>query len=249
MKVLVPVKRVVDHNVRVRLNEAASGVEIANLKMSMNPFDENAVEAAVRLKEQGKAEEVVIVSIGPAGAAQIIRTALAMGGTRGILVKTEEKIEPLAAAKILKRICETEQPDLVICGRQAIDDDAAQVGPMLAGLLGWGQAVGASSLTLEDGAAEVRCETDSGSKTILVKLPAVVTADLRLNEPRYATLPNMMKAKKKPLEEKPAADFGVDTAPRLKVLSLREPTPRQAGVMVASVREFLEKLHQAGALK
>ncbi|MBV9548636.1 MAG: electron transfer flavoprotein subunit beta/FixA family protein [Alphaproteobacteria bacterium] len=249
MKVLVPVKRVVDFNVRVRVKADQSGVDLANVKMSMNPFDEIAVEEAVRLKEKGKANEVVIVSIGPAQAADTIRTALAMGGDRGILVKTDIAPEPLAVAKLLKAICDEEKPELVLCGKQAIDSDANQTGQMLAALMGWGQATFAHSLELGDGAAKVAREIDGGLQTVEVKLPAVVTTDLRLNQPRYASLPNIMKAKKKPIAEKTPADLGVDVTPRLKVLKVTEPQPRGGGVKVKSVSELVDKLVEAGVLK
>ena len=249
MKIVVPVKRVVDYNVKIRVKADGSGVELANVKMSMNPFDEIAVEQAIRLKEAGTAEEIIAVSIGPAQAQETIRTALAMGADRGILVKTDDAVEPLAVAKILKGICEAEEPGLVILGKQAIDDDANQTGQMLAALLGWGQATFANTLEIKDGAAEVAREVDGGLQTVEVKLPAIVTTDLRLNEPRYASLPNIMKAKKKPLDEKSPADYGVDTAPRLKVLKTSEPEGRKAGVKVGSVAELVDKLkNEAGVL-
>jgi electron transfer flavoprotein beta subunit len=216
--------------------------------MSMNPFDEIAVEEAVRLKEKGKASEVVIVSIGPAQGADTIRTALAMGGDRGILITTDTAIEPLAVAKLLKAICDSEKPGLVICGKQAIDSDANQTGQMLAALLGWGQGTFAHSLELSDTEAKVAREIDGGLQTVAVKLPAVVTTDLRLNQPRYASLPNIMKAKKKPIETKSAADLGVDVAPKLKVLKVSEPARRAAGVKVATVAELVDKLQAAGVL-
>ena len=242
MKVLVPVKRVVDFNVKIRVKSDGSGVDLANVKMSMNPFDEIAVEEAIRLKEAGKADEVVVVSIGPAQAQETLRTAMAMGADRAILVKAEGTVEPLAVAKLLKGVVEAEGPGLVILGKQAIDDDANQTGQMLAALLGWSQATFASKIELGDGRAKVTREVDGGLQAIDVKLPAIVTADLRLNEPRYASLPNIMKAKKKPLEEKAPADFGVDVAPRLKVLATEEPATRKAGVKVASVAELVERL-------
>ena len=248
MKVVVPVKRVVDYNVKVRLKADGSGVERANLKMSMNPFDEIAVEAAVRLKEKGIASEIVAVSIGPREASQTIRTALAMGADRGILVVTENDAEPLAVAKILKAICDVEQPQLVITGKQAIDDDAAQTGPMLAALLGWAQATRAHTLEVDADTARVERETDNGLQIVALKLPAVVMTDLRLNEPRYASLPNIMKAKKKPIAEKTAADYGVDTTPRLTVLGVAEPLVRPAGVKVNSIDELLDQLQAAGAI-
>ncbi|AOG11834.1 MAG: electron transfer flavoprotein subunit beta/FixA family protein [Alphaproteobacteria bacterium] len=249
MKILVPVKRVVDYNVKIRVKPDGSGVELANVKMSMNPFDEISVEEALRLKEAGKAEEVVIVSIGPAKAEETIRTALAMGADRGILIETDEAVEPLAVAKLLKGVVEAEAPGLVIVGKQAIDDDSNQTGQMLAALLGWGQATFASKLELGADKATVTREVDGGLQTIDVKLPAIVTTDLRLNEPRYASLPNIMKAKKKPLDKKAPADFGVDVAPRLKVLKTEEPGGRKAGIKVKSVAELVDKLkNEAGVL-
>ena len=248
MKVLVPVKRVIDYNVKVRVKADQTGVDLANVKMSMNPFDEIAVEEAVRLKEKGKASEVVAVSIGPAQASETIRTALAMGADRGILVKTEGEVEPLAVAKILKAICEAEKPSLVITGKQAIDDDANQTVQMLAALLGWPQATFAHRLELGETSAKVERESDGGLQTLEVTLPAVVTTDLRLNEPRYASLPNIMKAKKKPIDEKTPAHYGVDTTPRLKVLKVSEPAKRQGGIKVKTVDEFLAKLREAGVL-
>ena len=248
MKVLVPVKRVIDFNVKVRVKSDQSGVDLANVKMSMNPFDEISVEEAVRLKEKGKASEIVIVSIGPQQASETIRTALAMGADRGILVKSDGEVEPLEVAKILKAIVEAEKPELVITGKQAIDDDSNQTGQMLAALLGWGQGTFAHRLELADGTAKIEREIDGGLQTVEVKLPAVMTTDLRLNEPRYASLPNIMKAKKKPIEEKTPADYGVDATPRLKVLKVTEPPRRGAGVKVKSVAELLDKLSEAGVL-
>ena len=248
MKVLVPVKRVVDYNVKVRVKADQSGVDLANVKMSMNPFDEIAVEEAVRLKEKGKAKEIVVVSIGPQQASETIRTALAMGADRGILVKTDSPIEPLAVAKLLKAIVDAEKPDLVITGKQAIDDDANQVGQMLAALLGWPQGTFAHALELGDASAKITREIDGGLQTVEVKLPAVMTTDLRLNEPRYASLPNIMKAKKKPIDEKSPADLGVDITPRFKVLKVTEPPKRSGGVKVAGVGELLDKLKDAGVL-
>jgi electron transfer flavoprotein beta subunit len=248
MKVLVPVKRVVDYNVKIRVKSDGSGVELANVKMSMNPFDEIAVEEAIRLKEAGKVEEIVVVSIGPAQAAETIRTALAMGADRGILVKVDDVVEPLAVAKILKGVVEAEGPGLVILGKQAIDDDANQTGQMLAALLGWGQGTFASKVELGDGSAKVTREVDGGLQVVDIKLPAIVTTDLRLNQPRYASLPNIMKAKKKPLDEKTAADFGVDVAPRLKVLKTEEPGGRKAGVKVKDVAELVASLKSAGVI-
>jgi len=249
MKVLVAVKRVVDYNVKIRVKGDGSGVELANVKMSMNPFDEIAVEEAIRLKEAGKVEEIVAVSIGPAQAQETIRTALAMGADRGILVKVDDVVEPLAVAKILKGVVEAEQPEIVILGKQAIDDDANQTGQMLSALLGWSQGTFASKVEIAEGSAKVTREVDGGLQTVEIKLPAIVTTDLRLNQPRYASLPNIMKAKKKPLDEKTAADYGVDTAPRLKVLKTEEPGGRKAGVKVASVAELVDKLkNEAGVL-
>jgi len=249
MKVLVPVKRVIDYNVKVRVKADQTGVDLANVKMSMNPFDEISVEEAVRLKEKGKATEVVAVSIGPAQASETIRTALAMGADRGILVKTDAEVEPLAVAKILKAICEAEGPALVITGKQAIDDDSNQTGQMLAALLGWPQGTFAHKLDLEDGKAVIEREIDGGLQTVEVKTPAVMSVDLRLNEPRYASLPNIMKAKKKSIDEKSPADYGVDIAPKLKVLKVTEPPKRQAGVKVKTVAELLDKLkNEAGVL-
>jgi electron transfer flavoprotein beta subunit len=248
MKVLVPVKRVVDYNVKIRVKADQTGVDLANVKMSMNPFDEISVEEAVRLKEAGKVTEIVVVSIGPAQAAETIRTALAMGADRGILVKVDGEVEPLAVAKILKAIVAEEQPQLVITGKQAIDDDSNQTGQMLAALLGWGQGTFAHKLELDASSAKITREIDGGLQTVEVKLPAVMTTDLRLNEPRYASLPNIMKAKKKPLADKTAADYGVDIAPRLKVLKVTEPAKRSAGVKVSSISELLDKLKEVGAL-
>ncbi|WP_439271270.1 electron transfer flavoprotein subunit beta/FixA family protein [Pseudochrobactrum sp. HB0163] len=249
MKVLVAVKRVVDYNVKIRVKSDGSGVELTNVKMSMNPFDEIAVEEALKLKEAGKVSEVVVVSIGPAQAQETLRTALAMGADRAILVKNDDVVEPLAVAKILKGVVEAEQPKLVILGKQAIDDDANQTGQMLSALLGWAQATFASEVQLSDAAANVTREVDGGLQTIEVKLPAIITTDLRLNQPRYASLPNIMKAKKKPLDEKTPADYGVDTAPRLKILKTEEPSGRKAGVKVASVAELVDKLkNEAGVL-
>jgi electron transfer flavoprotein beta subunit len=249
MKILVPVKRVVDFNVKIRVKADGSGVELANVKMSMNPFDEIAVEEAIRLKEQGKATEIVAVSIGPAQAAETIRTALAMGADRGILVKSEAGIEPLAVAKILKKLVEQESPGLVILGKQAIDDDSNQTGQMLGALLGWPQGTFASKVTLGDGTLEVIREVDGGLQTVELRLPAIVTTDLRLNEPRYASLPNIMKAKKKPLDETTPEALGVDVTSRLKVIKTAEPGGRKAGVKVASVAELVTKLKgEAGVL-
>jgi electron transfer flavoprotein beta subunit len=249
MKILVPVKRVVDFNVKIRVKADGSGVELSNIKMSMNPFDEIAVEEAIRLKEQGKATEIVAVSIGPQAAQETIRTALAMGADRGILVKTAETVEPLGVAKILKKIVEEEGPQLVILGKQAIDDDSNQTGQMLAALLGWPQGTFASKIVVGDGTIDVTREVDGGLQTVGLKLPAIVTTDLRLNEPRYASLPNIMKAKKKPLAETTPEALGVDVAPRLKVLKTVEPGGRKAGVKVASVADLVQKLKvEAGVL-
>ncbi|MCL7464279.1 electron transfer flavoprotein subunit beta/FixA family protein [Phaeovulum sp. NW3] len=252
MKVLVPVKRVIDYNVKVRVKADGSGVDLANVKMSMNPFDEIAVEEAIRLKEKGAASEIVVVSVGVKQAAETLRTALAMGADRAILVEAasdvHQDIEPLAVAKILAKVVEAEQPGLVIAGKQAIDNDMNATGQMLAALLGWGQATFASELAIEGDVARVTREVDGGLQTISVKLPAIVTADLRLNEPRYASLPNIMKAKKKPLEEKTAADYGVDVSPRLTVVKTTEPAGRSAGIKVASVEELVGKLKDAGVI-
>ncbi len=248
MKVLVPVKRVVDYNVKIRVKGDGSGVDLANVKMSMNPFDEIAVEAAVRLKEGGAAEEIVVVSIGPAQAQDVLRTALAMGADRAILIKADEVIEPLGVAKLLRAVVEAESPQMVLLGKQAIDDDSNQTGQMLSALLGWSQATFASEITLDGDRATVTREVDGGLQVIEVTLPTVVTVDLRLNEPRYASLPNIMKAKKKPLEEKTAADFGVSIAPRLKVLNTEEPAARSAGVKVGSVAELVTKLKVEAAV-
>ena len=249
MKVLVPVKRVVDYNVKIRVKADGSGVELANVKMSMNPFDEIAVEEAIRLKEAGVATEIVAVSIGEQKCQETIRTALAMGADRGILVKTDDMVEPLAVAKILKGVVEAEGPGLVILGKQAIDDDSNQTGQMLAALLGWSQATFANTVEIKGGVAEITREVDGGLQTIEVKMPTIVTTDLRLNEPRYASLPNIMKAKKKPLDEKTPGDYGVDTTARLKVVKTVEPEGRKAGVKVGSVAELLDKLkNEAGVL-
>jgi len=248
MKILVPVKRVVDYNVKIRIRSDGSGVELANVKMSMNPFDEIAVEEALRQKEAGKASEVVVVSIGPGQVGETLRTALAMGADRGILIKTEGLVEPLAVAKLLKGVIAAEEPGLVILGKQAIDDDSNQTGQMLAALLGWPQGTFASKVALDGDAAMVTREVDGGLQTVKLKMPAIVTTDLRLNEPRYASLPNIMKAKKKPIDEKSAADYGVDIKPRLEVVKTAEPPVRKAGVKVKSVAELVEKLKEAGAV-
>lgn len=242
MKILVPVKRVVDYNIKVLVKSDGTGVETAGLKMSMNPFDEIAVEEAVRLREKGSATEVIAVSIGVQQAQDTLRTAMAMGADRSILVLSEESLEPLAVAKVLKAIVEKEKPDLVFLGKQAIDDDMNATGQMLAGLLGWGQGTFASKVEIVDGRAEVTREVDGGTETVSLAVPAIVTADLRLNEPRYASLPNIMKAKKKPLETIQAADLGVDMARRLTTVSVAEPPVRKAGIKVGSVAELVEKL-------
>ncbi|WP_029011601.1 electron transfer flavoprotein subunit beta/FixA family protein [Niveispirillum irakense] len=242
MKVLVAVKRVVDYNVKVRVKADGSGVELANVKMSMNPFDEIAVEEAVRLKEAGKATEIIVVSIGPTAAQETIRTGLAMGGDRGVLVQTDAEVQPLAVAKLLKAVVAKESPDLVILGKQAIDDDSNQTGQALAALLGWGQGTFASKVVPGDGKMAVTREIDGGLETVDLKLPAVVTTDLRLNEPRYASLPNIMKAKKKPIEVLDPAGLGVDITPRLTTLKVAEPPKRKGGVKVASVAELVAKL-------
>jgi electron transfer flavoprotein beta subunit len=249
MKVLVPVKRVIDFNVKARVKPDGSGVDLANVKMSMNPFDEIAVEEAIRLKEKGKVTEIVAISIGPAQASETIRTALAMGADRGILIKQEGTVEPLAVAKLLKAVVDAEKPGLVILGKQAIDDDANQTGQMLAALLNWPQGTFASKLELDGEHATVTREIDGGLQTVKLKMPAIITTDLRLNEPRYASLPNIMKAKKKPIDEKTAADYGVHVTPRLKVLKTSEPPGRKGGVKVSSVEDLVGKLrNEAGVL-
>ena len=249
MKILVPVKRAVDKDVKIRVKADGSGVELSNVKMSMNPFDEIAVEEAIRLKEAGKASEIVAVSIGPQQAAETIRTALAMGADRGILVKAVGAIEPLAVAKILKAIAAAEAPGLIIMGKQAIDDDCNQTGQMLAALLNWPQGTFASKVALDGEALTVTREVDGGLQTVKLKMPAIVTTDLRLNEPRYASLPNIMRAKKKPIDEKTPADYGVDIKPRLEVIKTSEPPTRKAGMKVATVAELIDKLkNEAGAI-
>ncbi|WP_425092743.1 electron transfer flavoprotein subunit beta/FixA family protein [Tropicimonas sp. S265A] len=252
MKVLVPVKRVIDYNVKVRVKADGSGVDLANVKMSMNPFDEIAVEEAIRLKEKGAVDEIVAVSIGVKQAQETLRTALAMGADRAILIvaadDVHQDIEPLAVAKLLAKVAEEEQPGLIICGKQAIDNDMNATGQMVAALLGWSQATFASEVEVAGDTAKVTREVDGGLQTIEVKLPAIVTTDLRLNEPRYASLPNIMKAKKKPLDEKTPADYGVDVAPRLQVVSTAEPEERQAGIKVGSVEELVSKLKEVGAV-
>ncbi|HEY5280553.1 MAG TPA: electron transfer flavoprotein subunit beta/FixA family protein [Pseudolabrys sp.] len=249
MKILVPVKRVVDYNVKIRVRPDGSGVELANVKMSMNPFDEIAVEEAIRQKEAGKATEIIAVSIGPQQASETIRTALAMGADRGILVKADGVIEPLAVAKILKAIVDAEKPGLVILGKQAIDDDSNQTGQMLAALLGWSQGTFASKLVLDGDSVNVTREVDGGLQTVKLKAPAIVTTDLRLNEPRYASLPNIMKAKKKPIDEKSPGDYDVDITPRLQAVTTAEPPGRKSGVKVSSVADLVAKLKdEAGVL-
>ena len=248
MKVLVPVKRVVDANVKVRVKADGSGVELANVKMAMNPFDEIAVEEAIRLKEGGKADEIVVVSIGPAQAAETLRTALAMGADRAILVKTDEAVEPLGVAKVVEGVVEAEQPGPALLGKQAVDEGSNPTGPKLAALLGWAQGTFASKIELAGDKAKVTREVDGGLQAIELKMPAIVTADLRLNQPRYASLPNIMKAKKKPLDEKSPADFGADVTPRLKVVKTEEPGGRKAGVKVKSVAELVSSLKNAGVL-
>ena len=242
MKVLVPVKRVVDYNVKVRVKSDGTGVDIANVKMSMNPFDEIAVEEAVRLREAGTATEVVAVSAGVAGCQETLRTAMAIGADRGILVETDAELQPLAVAKLLKALVDKEQPQVVILGKQAIDDDANQTGQMLAALLGWPQATFASKVVIAGDRATVTREVDGGLETLEIALPAIITTDLRLNEPRYATLPNIMKAKKKPLDTVKPDALGVDVSPRLKTLKVAEPAKRQAGVKVADVADLVAKL-------
>ena len=249
MKVLVPIKRVVDYNVKIRVKPDQTGVDLANVKMSMNPFDEIGVEEAIRLKEKGVVTEIIAVSVGPQECQETIRTALAMGADRGILVKVAHEVEPLTVAKILAGIAKAESPQLIILGKQAIDDDCNQTGQMLAQLLGWPQGTFASKVVIEGGKAEVTREVDGGLQTVRLNLPAIVTTDLRLNEPRYASLPNIMKAKKKPIDEKSPADYGVDPAPRLKVLKVSEPPKRKGGVKVKTVQELVDKLkNEAGVI-
>ena len=248
MKVLVAVKRVVDYNVKIRVKADGSGVELANVKMSMNPFDEIGVEEAVRLKEQGKATEVIAVTVGPAQAQETLRTALAMGADRAILVKHDAYVEPLGVAKILKGIVEAEKPDIVILGKQAIDDDCNQTGQMLAALLGWAQASFCSKLELGDGEATITREIDGGLQTLKVKMPLIVTTDLRLNQPRYASLPNIMKAKKKPLDIKKPGDLGIDVTSRLKVIKTTEPPGRKSGIKVTDPADLVAKLKDAGVI-
>ena len=252
MKVLVPVKRVIDYNVKVRVKADGSGVDLANVKMSMNPFDEIAVEEAIRLREAGKADEIVVVSIGVKQSQETLRTALAMGADRAILIEATDNvhndIEPLAVAKLLAAVVKEENPGIVLCGKQAIDNDMNATGQMLAALLGWSQATFISKLDIEGDSATVTREVDGGLQVIKVQMPAIVSVDLRLNEPRYASLPNIMKAKKKPMDEKTPADYGVDVAPRLTVVSTTEPATRAAGVKVSSVEELVSKLKDAGAI-
>jgi electron transfer flavoprotein beta subunit len=249
MKVLVPVKRVIDYNVKPRVKSDGTGVDLANVKMSMNPFDEIAVEEAIRLKEKGVATEIIAVSVGPQKAQETLRTALAMGADRAILVQTDDEVEPLAVAKILKGIADEEGPGLIILGKQAIDDDCNQTGQMLAALMGRPQGTFASEVTVEGDSVTVKREVDGGLETVKLSLPAVVTTDLRLNEPRYASLPNIMKAKSKPLATKAPADYGVDTAPRLKTLKVAEPPVRQAGIKVADVDALVAKLKELGVVE
>ena len=249
MKVLVPIKRVVDYNVKIRVKPDQTGVDLANVKMSMNPFDEIGVEEAIRLKEKGPATEVIAVSVGPQEAQETIRTALAMGADRGILVKVDHEVEPLTVAKILAAIAKAESPQLIILGKQAIDDDSNQTGQMLAQLLGWAQGTFASKVVVEGDKVNVTREVDGGLQTVRLNLPAIVTTDLRLNEPRYASLPNIMKAKKKPIDMKAPGDYGVDPAPKLKVLKVTEPPKRKGGVKVKTVAELVDKLkNEAGVI-
>ena len=248
MKLLVPVKRVIDYNVKPRVKADGTGIDLANVKMSMNPFDEIAVEEAIRLKEKGVATEIVAVSIGPAKAQETLRTALAMGADRAILVTTDEEVEPLGVAKILQKIAAEEQPGMIILGKQAIDDDSNQTGQMLAALLGWGQGTFASKVEVEGDAVSVTREVDGGLETVRLNLPAIVTTDLRLNEPRYASLPNIMKAKSKPLAQKTPDDYGVDISARLKTLRVVEPPKRSAGIKVGSVDELIDKLRETGVV-
>jgi electron transfer flavoprotein beta subunit len=248
MKILVPIKRVVDYNVKIRVKSDGSGVETANVKMSMNPFDEIAVEEAIKLKEAGTATEVVVVSIGTDKNQEVIRAAMAMGADRGILIQTDIETQPLGVAKLLKKVVEAEAPKLVIMGKQAIDDDSNQTGQMLSALLGWSQATFASKITIKGEAAEVAREVDAGTEVINVKLPAVITSDLRLNQPRYAALPNIMKARSKPMDTKKPDDYGVDMTPRLKTIKVEEPKKRKGGVKVADVAELVAKLKAEGVI-
>lgn len=248
MKILVPIKRVVDYNVKVRVKSDGSAVDVANVKMSVNPFDEIAVEEAIRMKEAGKATEIIVVSIGVDKCQDVLRTAMAMGADRGILIQTDIETQPLGVAKLLKAVIEKESPNLVIMGKQAIDDDSNQTGQMLSALLNWPQATFASKITINADSAEVMREVDAGMETIKIKLPAVITADLRLNEPRYAALPNIMKARSKPLDIKKPEDYWVDITPRLKTLKVEEPPKRKGGVKVADVPELIAKLKEKGVL-
>ena len=249
MKVLVPIKRVVDYNVKIRVKSDNSGVELSNVKMSMNPFDEIAVEEAIKLKEAGTVSEIIVLSIGPQQSQETIRTALAMGADRGILVKTDELVEPLNVAKIIKAVSEEEKPDLIILGKQAIDDDSNQTGQMLAALLGWSQGTFASELKISDGKANVVREIDGGLQTLEIKLPSIITTDLRLNEPRYASLPNIMKAKKKPIDEKLPEDYNLEISPMLEIVKVSEPAQREAGIKVETVEELVDKLkNEAGVI-
>jgi len=246
MKILVPVKRVIDYNVKPRVKSDGSGVDLANVKMSMNPFDEISIEEAIRLKEAGKAEEIVAVSVGPAKAQETLRTALAMGADRAILIQTDDEVEPLAVAKLLKAVVEQEEPGLVILGKQAIDDDSNQTGQMLAALLGWGQGTFANTIDVSEGSVEVKREIDGGLQTVKLNLPAIITTDLRLNEPRYASLPNIMKAKSKPMDQKTPADYGVDIAPRLTTSNVTEPPKREVGEILEDVDALVAKLKEMG---
>ena len=249
MKVLVPIKRVVDYNVKIRVKSDNSGVELSNVKMSMNPFDEIAVEEAIKLKEAGTVSEIVVLSIGPQQSQETIRTALAMGADRGILVKTDELVEPLNVAKIIKSVSEEENPDLIILGKQAIDDDSNQTGQMLAALLGWSQGTFASELKINNGKANVVREIDGGLQTLEITLPSIITTDLRLNEPRYASLPNIMKAKKKPIDEKLPEDYNIEISPMLEIVKVSEPAQREAGIKVETVEELVDKLkNEAGVI-
>ena len=249
MKVLVPIKRVVDYNVKIRVKSDNSGVELSNVKMSMNPFDEIAVEEAIKLKEAGTVSEIVVLSIGPQQSQETIRTALAMGADRGILVKTDELVEPLNVAKIIKSVSEEENPDLIILGKQAIDDDSNQTGQMLAALLGWSQGTFASELKINDGKANVVREIDGGLQTLEITHPSIITTDLRLNEPRYASLPNIMKAKKKPIDEKLPEDYNIEISPMLEIVKVSEPAQREAGIKVETVEELVDKLkNEAGVI-
>jgi len=246
MKVLVPVKRVIDYNVKPRVKSDGSGVDLANVKMSMNPFDEISIEEAIRLKEAGSAEEIIAVSIGPVKAQETLRTALAMGADRAILIETDDEVEPLAVAKLLKAVVEQEEPGLVILGKQAIDDDSNQTGQMLAALLGWGQGTFANEISVADGSVEVKREIDGGLQTVKLTLPAIITTDLRLNEPRYASLPNIMKAKSKPMDSKTPGDYGIDIAPRLTTSNVAEPAEREAGEILEDVDALVAKLKEMG---